>query len=94
MRIAVYGGSGATSGAGWPRPAPTFTSSTAATTSRPCASTAPRVQTVKGDFAVQVPATDDLADVGPCDYILFCVKAFDTEPARPAPGRWWARARR
>jgi 2-dehydropantoate 2-reductase len=40
-----------------------------------------RVQSVKGDFAVQVPATDDPADIGPCDYVLFCVKAFDTEPA-------------
>jgi 2-dehydropantoate 2-reductase len=40
-----------------------------------------RVQSVKGDFAVQVPATDDPAQVGPCDYVLFCVKAFDTEPA-------------
>jgi 2-dehydropantoate 2-reductase len=40
-----------------------------------------RVHSVKGDFAVQVPATDDPAEVGTCDYVLFCVKAFDTEPA-------------
>jgi 2-dehydropantoate 2-reductase len=40
-----------------------------------------RVQSVKGDFAVQVPAADDPAEVGPCDYVLFSVKAFDTEPA-------------
>jgi 2-dehydropantoate 2-reductase len=40
-----------------------------------------RVRSVKGDFAVQVPATDDPADIGPCDHVLFCVKAFDTEPA-------------
>jgi ketopantoate reductase len=40
-----------------------------------------RVQSVKGDFTVQVAATDDLAGVGPCDYVLFCVKAFDTGPA-------------
>ena len=40
-----------------------------------------RVQSVKGDFTVQVPATDDPAEVGPCDVVLFCVKAFDTEPA-------------
>jgi 2-dehydropantoate 2-reductase len=40
-----------------------------------------RVQSVKGDFTVHVPATDDPAKVGPCDYVLFCVKAFDTEPA-------------
>ena len=40
-----------------------------------------RVQSVKGDFKVQVPATDDPAEVGPCDYVLFSVKAFDTEAA-------------
>ena len=40
-----------------------------------------RVQSVKGDFTVQVPATDDPAEVGPCDYVLFSVKAFDTEAA-------------
>src|SRR6266511_2532843 len=40
-----------------------------------------RVRSVKGDFAVRLPATDDPADIGPCDYVLFCVKAFDTEPA-------------
>ena len=40
-----------------------------------------RVRSVKGDFAARVPATDDPADIGPCDYVLFCVKAFDTEPA-------------
>ena len=40
-----------------------------------------RVQSVKGDFTVLVPATNDPAEVGPCDYVLFSVKAFDTEPA-------------
>lgn len=40
-----------------------------------------RVRSVKGDFAVQLPATDDLAEIGPCDFVLFCVKAFDTEAA-------------
>ena len=40
-----------------------------------------RVRSVKGDFAVRVPATDDPADIGRCDYVLFCVKAFDTEDA-------------
>jgi 2-dehydropantoate 2-reductase len=40
-----------------------------------------RVRSVKGDFAVRVPATDDPAEIGPCDDVLFCVKAFDTEPA-------------
>src|ERR687897_1682524 len=40
-----------------------------------------QVRSVKGDFALRVPATDDPAEIGPCDYVLFCVKAFDTEPA-------------
>jgi 2-dehydropantoate 2-reductase len=40
-----------------------------------------RVQSVKGDFTVRAQATDDPAEVGPCDYVLFCVKAFDTEAA-------------
>lgn len=40
-----------------------------------------RVRSVKGDFAVALPATDDPADIGPCDYVLFCVKSFDTEAA-------------
>lgn len=40
-----------------------------------------RVESVAGDFHVDLPATDDPRDVGPCDYVLFTVKAFDTEPA-------------
>jgi 2-dehydropantoate 2-reductase len=40
-----------------------------------------QVRSVKGDFTVRAPASDDPAEVGPCDYVLFCVKAFDTEPA-------------
>jgi 2-dehydropantoate 2-reductase len=40
-----------------------------------------RVRSVKGDFAVRVQATDDPAEIGPCDFVLFCVKAFDTEEA-------------
>jgi 2-dehydropantoate 2-reductase len=39
------------------------------------------VESVHGDFAVDLPATDDPADVGPCDYVLFCVKSPDTEAA-------------
>src|ERR671911_695204 len=39
------------------------------------------VRSVKGDFAMRVSATDDPAEIGPCGYVLFCVKAFDTEPA-------------
>ena len=40
-----------------------------------------RVRSVAGDFAVGVPATDDPADIGACDYVFFCVKSFDTESA-------------
>src|SRR5215469_1176270 len=40
-----------------------------------------RVRSVKGDFEVRAPATDDPADVGSCDFVLFCVKAFDTDAA-------------
>ena len=40
-----------------------------------------RVESIHGDFAVDVPATDDPADVGPCDCVLFTVKSFDTEEA-------------
>ena len=40
-----------------------------------------RVRSVKGDFEVPEPATDDPADVGPCDFVLFCVKTFDTDAA-------------
>jgi 2-dehydropantoate 2-reductase len=40
-----------------------------------------RVRSVKGDFEVQAPATDDPAEIGPCDFVLFCVKTFDTDAA-------------
>jgi 2-dehydropantoate 2-reductase len=40
-----------------------------------------RVRSVKGDFEVQASATDDPADVGACDFVLFCVKTFDTDAA-------------
>jgi 2-dehydropantoate 2-reductase len=40
-----------------------------------------RVRSVKGDFQLQASATDDPADVGPCDVVLFCVKTFDTDAA-------------
>src|ERR1700746_2093338 len=40
-----------------------------------------QVRSVKGDFRVQVQATDDPADIGPCDFVLFCVKTFDTDAA-------------
>ena len=34
-----------------------------------------------GDFTVPARATDDPAEAGPADLILFCVKAYDTERA-------------
>lgn len=40
-----------------------------------------RVRSVKGDFAVPVVASDDASAFGPCDVVLFCVKAYDTEAA-------------
>jgi 2-dehydropantoate 2-reductase len=39
------------------------------------------VKSWKGDFSVQVNATDDPAEVGPVDLVLFCVKSYDTESA-------------
>src|SRR5499427_10894142 len=39
------------------------------------------VRSVKGDIEVRAPATDDPAEVGPCDFVLFCVKTFDTDAA-------------
>jgi 2-dehydropantoate 2-reductase len=40
-----------------------------------------QVQSVKGDFEVKAPATDRPEDIGPSDYVLFCVKSYDTEQA-------------
>ena len=40
-----------------------------------------RVESVFGDTTVDPPATDDPAEIGPCDYVLFCVKAYDTREA-------------
>ncbi len=39
------------------------------------------VKSWKGDFSIRVSATDDAAEVGPVNLILFCVKSYDTEPA-------------
>ena len=44
---------------------------------------------MKGDFEARAPAADDPADVGPRDFVLFCVKTFDTAAAArlgPLPG--------
>jgi len=40
-----------------------------------------RVRSVEGDFRVKVRATDDPAEVGPCDFVLLCVKTYDTDAA-------------
>jgi len=40
-----------------------------------------RVRSVRGDFEVAANATDDPARIGPCDFVLFCVKSFDTHEA-------------
>lgn len=40
-----------------------------------------RVESVNGDFELDLFATDDPTDIGPCDYVLFTVKSFDTEGA-------------
>lgn len=39
------------------------------------------VRSIHGDFHVDLPATDDPEEIGPCDFVLFCVKSFDTEAA-------------
>ena len=46
-----------------------------------------RVRSANGDLDLELPATSDPADVGPCDVILFCVKSTDTDSAaaRVAP---------
>lgn len=46
-----------------------------------------KVTSTKGDFDVNLPASDDPTDIGTCDYVLFSVKSFDTDEAaaRVAP---------
>jgi 2-dehydropantoate 2-reductase len=39
------------------------------------------VISTRGDFHADLLASDDPSDVGPCDYVLFTVKSFDTEAA-------------
>ncbi|MBZ0168651.1 MAG: 2-dehydropantoate 2-reductase, partial [Kofleriaceae bacterium] len=39
------------------------------------------VKSWKGDFSIRVSATDNAAEVGPVDLVLFCVKSYDTESA-------------
>ncbi len=40
-----------------------------------------KVTSPKGDFHVELPATDDPSEIGPCDVVLFTVKSFDTKTA-------------
>ena len=40
-----------------------------------------KIESTKGDLHIDLPATDDPSEIGPCDYVLFSVKAFDTETA-------------
>ncbi|EMA08079.1 ketopantoate reductase [Haloarcula vallismortis] len=40
-----------------------------------------RVESIHGDTAVDLPATDEPAEVGPCDAVLLCVKSNDTRAA-------------
>ncbi|MGH2828630.1 MAG: ketopantoate reductase family protein [Actinomycetota bacterium] len=37
-----------------------------------------RIESPKGDLHVDLPATNDPAEIGPCEYVLFSVKSFDT----------------
>ena len=39
------------------------------------------VRSVSGDFTVSLPATDDPAEIGQVDVVLFCVKSYDSEAA-------------
>jgi 2-dehydropantoate 2-reductase len=51
-----------------------------------------RVRSAKDDFQVHVPATDDPAEAGPCDFVLLCVKTFDTDAGVAAVKRLLAPA--
>jgi 2-dehydropantoate 2-reductase len=45
-----------------------------------------RVTSPNGDMSLQLPATDDPADIGPCDFVLFAVKSYDTIEAAAGLG--------
>jgi 2-dehydropantoate 2-reductase len=40
-----------------------------------------QVRADDGDFTVPVAASDDPAEIGPCETVLFCVKSYDTDQA-------------
>src|SRR5207245_1310649 len=43
-----------------------------------------QLRSVVGDVQVPVPATADPHEIGPVDYVLFCVKSTDTDAAATA----------
>jgi 2-dehydropantoate 2-reductase len=43
-----------------------------------------QVESIAGDTSVECPATADPADIGACEYVLFCVKSYDTHEAAAA----------
>jgi 2-dehydropantoate 2-reductase len=45
-----------------------------------------RVRSTKGDFEAVVRASDDPAEIGPSDVVLFCVKSYDTDTAAAGLG--------
>lgn len=40
-----------------------------------------QVRSVVDDFSVEVAASDDPAEIGPCDVVFFCVKSYDSDRA-------------
>ena len=42
-----------------------------------------RVTSPAGDVELKLPATENPAEIGPCDAVLFCVKSTDTETSAP-----------
>ena len=38
-----------------------------------------RVRSANGNLELRLPATDRIEDIGPVDYVLFCVKSLETE---------------
>ena len=40
-----------------------------------------RLASVDGDLVLDLPATDDPAEIGPCDVVIFTVKTYDTAAA-------------
>jgi 2-dehydropantoate 2-reductase len=45
-----------------------------------------QVRADDGDFTVRLAASDDPAEIGPCDAVLFCVKSYDTDQAAAVLG--------